>query len=100
MAKAENHNQHNITGKLLPVVLLPVLASLMAQAQEGRGAGTPDPSLIVQFEGSYTLSQSDRGPAEPAFKLPYITLMLKPRIAQQIALRELLARRGYARTAP
>ena len=68
----------------LPVVLL---------AQPNRILGQVDSSLLQKLTGNVkpqARSEWDQGPVDPAMKLNYVRLMLKPSAAQQAALEQLL----------
>lgn len=64
-----------------------------ADAQPGRIAGQIDNSRTVTLAGRVRLqanSRNDRGPVDPAFTLPGLTILLKPSSTQQADLQQLL----------
>jgi len=69
---------------LLPITLL---------AQADRISGQVDPSRLLPVAGNVNPQATpawDQGPVDPAMKLNYVRLMLKPSAAQQTALDQLL----------
>ena len=73
--------------------VLAAFAISAAQAQQDR-IGTINPSQLMVLQGCASPQarpQDDQGQVDPSFKLPYMTLMLKPSEAQQTALRQLLS---------
>jgi uncharacterized protein (TIGR03437 family) len=48
------------------------------------------PSLAAQHVPSKIVAAYDRGPVDPAFRLPFVTLVLKPSTAQQADLERLI----------
>jgi uncharacterized protein (TIGR03437 family) len=62
-------------------------------AQPDRIAGRVDASRVLKVDGNINpqaTPASDLGPVDPAMKLNYVRLMLKPSAAQQAALNQLL----------
>jgi uncharacterized protein (TIGR03437 family) len=77
-------------------VFLPIGLSIVPStviAQESRIVGQIDSAQTVTLSGNLNpraQARYDIGPVDPAFKLNYVTLVLKPSAQQQMALDELL----------
>jgi subtilase family serine protease len=71
-----------------------LLTSSSTFAQESRISGPIDSTQTVTLKGNVNpkaQARYDLGPVDPAFKLNYITLALKPSANQQAALEQLLS---------
>ena len=78
-----------------PLTWLLFLLPCALVAQPDRITAPIDSRRTVVLRGNvhpYAQARFDQGPVEPAFRLDYITLLLKKTPAQQAALEQLLAR--------